>query len=267
MVVKNPLRPEELPEDQIKLFDFDSQIYIQGNGRKDLVITRYCPICSTPFPMEVRGIRVSLTTGKTIVKRCPECFRLPINVVSEKACARCGIVKKAKYFRVDNSHTDGLRSVCKDCDKIPLEKKYTHYPKSDDENLKWCGGCKDFLPLEDFHKNKLRPSGLDSRCRNCGKDRRLMNLYGISLEEYNSRLKAQNNSCAICHLKETEIDPRSGMIKFLHVDHDHACCPGVKSCGKCLRGLLCSRCNTAIGQFNDNKRLLIKAIQYIQEWE
>lgn len=31
------------------------------------------------------------------------------------------------------------------------------------------------------------------------------------------------------------------------IDHDHRCCPGDVSCGKCVRGIVCSRCNTGIG--------------------
>jgi hypothetical protein len=48
--------------------------------------------------------------------------------------------------------------------------------------------------------------------------------------------------------------------KFLHVDHDHACCPGPKSCGKCVRFLLCDKCNVGLGSFSDDPLRMAKAI-------
>jgi hypothetical protein len=33
------------------------------------------------------------------------------------------------------------------------------------------------------------------------------------------------------------------------IDHDHTCCPGERSCGKCIRGVLCMQCNTNIGAY------------------
>ena len=33
------------------------------------------------------------------------------------------------------------------------------------------------------------------------------------------------------------------------IDHDHRCCNTERSCGKCIRGILCVRCNTLIGGY------------------
>jgi hypothetical protein len=43
-----------------------------------------------------------------------------------------------------------------------------------------------------------------------------------------------------------------GTTERLTVDHDHACCPGPRSCGKCVRGRLCGACNTALGSLRDD---------------
>jgi hypothetical protein len=53
----------------------------------------------------------------------------------------------------------------------------------------------------------------------------------------------------------------------LAVDHNHGCCPGEKSCGKCVRGLLCDNCNQAIGKFRDDPELLLKAAEYLRSWQ
>ena len=51
----------------------------------------------------------------------------------------------------------------------------------------------------------------------------------------------QGGRCAIC-LKAGE---------ELEVDHDHRHCPGKIGCRHCIRGMLCGRCNTALGRIGD----------------
>jgi len=59
--------------------------------------------------------------------------------------------------------------------------------------------------------------------------------YGMTPLDYWELLISQGLACAVCG--GTDGGQR------LAVDHDHACCPDRTSCGKCVRGLLCSTCN------------------------
>lgn len=50
----------------------------------------------------------------------------------------------------------------------------------------------------------------------------------------------------------------------LHIDHDHECCAGNGSCGKCVRGVLCSRHNLLLGSIEADKEFTQWAIgEYI----
>jgi len=85
----------------------------------------------------------------------------------------------------------------------------------------------------------------------------LWTKYRLSVREYDDLLRRQAWRCAIC--QELPGDDR-----FLAVDHDHQCCPdGSRTCGECIRGLLCFRCNTGIGRFNDDPDLLLRALSYL----
>jgi hypothetical protein len=59
-----------------------------------------------------------------------------------------------------------------------------------------------------------------------------VNVYGISEEKYQELLAWQGDKCYMCG--------RKPQARRLAIDHDHKCCPGKISCGKCVRGLLCA---------------------------
>ena len=83
-------------------------------------------------------------------------------------------------------------------------------------------------------------------------------MFGMTLEEYDAKLAAQGGVCAICGAPPGK--------KRLPVDHDHECCPGVKSCGKCIRDLLCPGCNNGTGLV-DKPELLRKRAEYTERWQ
>ena len=68
---------------------------------------------------------------------------------------------------------------------------------------------------------------------------------GITEERFHELLEAQGNACGMCRRP-------FGQSQRICADHDHNCCEKqvkarAKTCGECLRGLLCFRCNTALG--------------------
>lgn len=67
--------------------------------------------------------------------------------------------------------------------------------------------------------------------------------HGLTAAERDALIAAQGGRCAIC-LRAAE---------RLEVDHDHRHCPGSTGCRQCVRGLLCGRCNTALGRFGDHR--------------
>jgi hypothetical protein len=133
-----------------------------------------------------------------------------------------------------------------------------------DARLVICTRCRKSKPpgAFAFHRStKRHPRGLQSECRVCQSERRREELardpmrnirqqvrqrYGLSLDDLAAMKAAQGGVCAIC-----------GGPGRLYVDHDH-------DSGR-IRGLLCNRCNLAIGQFGDEPELLRQAARYVEE--
>jgi len=85
---------------------------------------------------------------------------------------------------------------------------------------------------------------------------RTLELMGLSIEWYD----AQPKQCGICGTR----DPGS---QSWCIDHNHKCCPygARRGCRRCVRGLLCSACNSGIGHFKDNPQTLRAAAQWLED--
>lgn len=87
------------------------------------------------------------------------------------------------------------------------------------------------------------------------KTKRRYNLkakYSLTETEYGALLRKQQDRCAICG----STDPKDARYGKWAIDHDHVT-------GQ-VRGLLCSRCNTGIGQLRDDPEIITAAAKYIR---
>lgn len=89
--------------------------------------------------------------------------------------------------------------------------------------------------------------------------RRIKTTYNTTPEFYAALKEYQGGLCAICRRAK-------GEKRNLAVDHDHTCCPGPTSCGRCIRGLLCAPCNDILAHFRDDPTAGMRMAAYLTSW-
>lgn len=148
---------------------------------------------------------------------------------SLRTCPKCGITKSEDEF------FPYMLYRCKECNR-----QY----------------CRDYAKKNPRPYRKPSPESKAKKQAKAFKRR-----YGITEEERDLRFASQGFCCAICG------DITSNGAGWC-TDHDHACCPGKgRSCGACIRGILCFRCNTMLGHARDNINNLMNAVAYLENWE
>ena len=123
-----------------------------------------------------------------------------------------------------------------------------------------CTSCGEFKSAEHYTLERdSRAFGgiaMRSKCKPCNEFIKykafIKRRYGITYQEYCDMLDSQQGKCAICESADSQNERTYGK---LFIDHCH-------ETGK-VRGLLCSKCNHALGHLNDDIRLLKKAIEYL----
>lgn len=138
--------------------------------------------------------------------------------------------------------------------------------------MKQCSKCLENKPLTDFYEHKgarTSPGYRNPSCKTClakqskawaknNPDKvkkirqrsKLKEKYDVSIEEYELLYKEQAGHCYLC----LQIPKRN---RALNVDHCH-------TTGR-VRKLLCDKCNMALGLINDDKELLLKMVNYLNE--
>lgn len=140
--------------------------------------------------------------------------------------------------------------------------------------MKTCTKCGESKPLTEYSYKRPtgRKPGYQPRCKSCCledtrqwrqtktpeqlRDMYLRRTYGITLQDYNELLIAQDCTCAICS-KDLNFEDWSSDSPV--VDHCH-------TTGH-VRGILCNECNRGLGYFRDNVNALAKAISYLTKEE
>lgn len=137
---------------------------------------------------------------------------------------------------------------------------------------KKCKSCGETKPRDHFHLAKTNADGYRNKCKSCEAEEHrkwrqsnperyreiyqranhksnLHSRFGITVDEYDQLVALSDGRCAICGESESR-DRR------LSLDHDHRT-------GR-IRGFLCSRCNLVLGQVDDDKSLLLSAVEYLK---
>jgi hypothetical protein len=90
---------------------------------------------------------------------------------------------------------------------------------------------------------------------------RMRAKFGLEREDYERMLAEQGGICPC------GASPENERYSTLSVDHDRRCCPENKSCGRCLRGLLCNDCNVSLGRLKDDPNRLDILAAYLRRYE
>lgn len=120
------------------------------------------------------------------------------------------------------------------------------------------GRCGKEKPLTEFYAKKNAARAHDCVCKECKEGRRLQRIYGVTLEAYRAMDEEQGGVCAICKRPETVKNARTGLVWKLAVDHNHET--------GAVRGLLCSKCNSLLGDAEDSIERLQAAIDYLRKY-
>lgn len=170
-----------------------------------------------------------------------------------KKCRTCQNEKQLEEFGNETKGKYGKKGTCKQCHS----KKYAARDEEWLSSRKQRGREYMKQRREEYTPEQKKIELISRRARVeekpwLYKSKSLMYRYNITIIQFWMILDEQEGKCKGCGTKPSEQD------KPLFIDHDHKCCPdNIKTCGGCIRALLCDDCNKALGNVKDSRETLL----------
>lgn len=182
--------------------------------------------------------------------------------MKNKTCVKCNNKQSINKFYKIKTQPDGYDYYCKECRKTSSLASHRFGKKKPKCSIEDCQRGNYAKNLCRIHYERNRRHG-STNLKNYGRDYyeaigasyekvrkdHLRRRFKLTVEQYEEMAK---NGCEVCGIQPLP-------HKKLHVDHDHKCCPpkldkngyrtAVNSCGLCVRGIVCDKCNQAIGRY------------------
>lgn len=181
-----------------------------------------------------------------------------VNGIDSKECSKCKEIKSINEFYISKNIKDGYQNNCKKCALLYSQSRRTPQTKEKARNYMKIYRTKPDTQnriKKYLNNNKERISKQRTLYTKKNKEKlrekRLLRKFGLSIDEYNRMTLEQNNCCKICNRHAAESN-----FEKLSVDHNH-------KTGK-VRGLLCNKCNAALGLFMDDATIINSALNYLK---
>lgn len=146
-------------------------------------------------------------------------------------CKKCGTEKPSTEFYKKKGN---LQPKCKPCvDQYQKDARASWTPERREANK---------LYFREYNRRTAK--------------KRNANRHGLTVEEYDQMINDQDGACAAC---KREL----GELRHTGIDHDHSHCAGHTGCRDCVRGVLCSNCNLALGHLKDDPDTLLMLYNYL----
>lgn len=167
-----------------------------------------------------------------------------------KTCSQCQQAKDETEFYIDKRRNKPHSWCKKCCVAYQVARAKADPEKHNARSYAW----------REANRERANATALAYYHRNAAK-------LAVAVKRRNYKIdfpalwEAQKGLCACCG---EPMKPEGRELDSVCVDHDRSCCPGRKSCGKCVRGLVHWACNLILGYAYDNSKILRYAAEYVE---